>query len=70
MFKKAICYLVNFAGQKVMTAVGNNIKARDAFDKKIGITVRDAAKIHVILFTSDFFQQKIKSLSEGPLKQA
>ena len=54
----------------MLEAISNGIKARDAFDKKIGMTIIDAAKLHSVLFTLQFFDKKVRSMSEGPIKLA
>jgi len=54
----------------MVTLLGDGHKARDIFDQKIGLTIVDAAKVHSILFTLKFFDKKLKTMTEGPLKLA
>jgi acyl-CoA oxidase len=70
IFSRIVCMLVQKGGMKMMTCLGEGVKARDAFDQKIGITIVDAAKVHTVLFTLRFFDKKVRSIGEGPVKLA
>lgn len=70
IFSRMVCLLAQKGGMKMMNLLGEGVRARDVFDQKIGLTIVDAAKMHTILFTLQFFDNRVRSMSEGAAKLA
>jgi len=60
IFSRIVCLLVQKGGIKMMTFLGDGVKARDVFDQKIGLTIVEAARVHAVLFTLKFFDRRIR----------
>ena len=66
IFKNIVIRLIEKGSMQMMEGMGNGEKMRDIFDKKIGLTIVDAAKAHTLYFTLRFFLEKIESLGANP----
>jgi hypothetical protein len=70
IFKNIVIKLIEKGSMQMMEGMGNGEPMRDIFDKKIGLTIVDAAKAHTLYFTLKFFLEKIDSLGANPAHAA
>jgi hypothetical protein len=66
IFKNIVVKLIEKGSMQMLEGLGNGEPMRDIFDKKIGLTIVDAAKAHTLYFTLRFFLEKIDSLGANP----
>jgi hypothetical protein len=66
IFKNIVIELIKKSSMQIIEGIGNGEPMRDIFDKKIGLTIVDAAKAHTLYFTLKFFLEKIDSLGANP----
>jgi hypothetical protein len=70
MFQRAIVVMTQKATVKVMGGVEEGLSMRDSLDKKATFLLTRAAKLHSILGTFNFFNEKIETLADGPIRAA
>jgi acyl-CoA oxidase len=70
MFERAIVVMTQKATVKVMGGVEDGLSMKASFDKKATFLLTRAAKLHSILVTFNFFNEKIESLADGPIRAA
>ena len=70
VYGKTIIWVVKKASDQIMDALGSGMAPKDAFDKKAGLLLSKAARLHSIKITFTFFEKKILTLKDGPIKTA